>query len=209
MKSGSPQTRSDGARREFLCQRQCGASAKKKRDAFASRFALPEVQVLAMAATAATVRASTTVKASAFVKPTAIVKASFTMEPSITIVLATFVAHVPVRPAVVSTIEAAVSVIATRAPIGALVVVSIVVFTAAPAMPVGTEMMVVVAVKAKRSVVHAEGRIEAPAERAVEDSVSRNEGISGEIRIPIPTGAVPAAHCIVLSPINVGFRGVR
>src|SRR5712664_667793 len=168
-----------------------------------------------MAATAATVRHSTaatmkataaTVQASTFVKAAAIVKAAF---PSTTIVLATFVAHVPVRPAVVSTIEAAVSVIATRATIGAVIIVSIVVFTAAPAMPVGTEMMVVVAVKAKRSVVHAEGRIEAPAERTVEDSVSRNEGISGEIRIPIPTGAVPAAHCIVLSPIYVGFRGVR
>ena len=178
---------------------------KKKRGAKAPRIALPKVQVLAMPATATTVKAST----SAAVKAFASVKPAFTMGPSTAIVLATFVAHVPVRAAVVSAIEAAMTVIATRAMIETMIVVSIVMFTAAPAMPVGTEMMVVVAVKAKRSVVHAEGRIETPAERAVEDSVSRNVGISGEIWIPIPTGAIPAAHCIVLSPINVGFRGIR
>src|ERR1700686_4133792 len=110
---------------------------------------------------------------------------------------------------VVSTIKATMSVVATRAMIETVIVVSKVMVTATPAMPVGTEMMVVMAVKAKRRIVHAEGRIETPAERAVEDSISRNVGVTAVIRIPIPTGAVPAAHRIGLSPIDVSFRGIR
>ncbi len=132
-----------------------------------------------------------------------------TMKSSATVVLATAVAHVAVRAAMCSMEEAAVSVIATRAAIGAMIVVSNIMVTAAPAMPVGTETMVVAATVANRSPTNEEGRIETPAERAVEDSVSRNEGVTAEIRIPIPTGGVPASHRIGLRAIDVGFRSIR
>ena len=100
-------------------------------------------------------------------------------------------------------------VIATRAVIEAVIAVSKVMVTTAPAMPVGTEMMVVATVVANRSPTDEEGRVEPPAEWAVEDSVSRKEGVTAEIRIPIPTGGVPASHRVGLRAIDVGFRSIR
>src|SRR5260370_5051159 len=82
-----------------------------------------------------------------------------TMKPSATVVLATAVAHVAVRAAMCSMEEAAVSIIATRAAIEAMIVVSNVMVTAAPAMPVGTEMMVVAAIVANRSQTNEDRRI--------------------------------------------------
>src|SRR6267142_3922656 len=173
------------------------ARGKKKRGAFAPRSAMSEVQVSVVPASAATMKPSTTVKPST------------AMEASATIVPAAGVAHGAVRAAITTMIEAAVSMIASRATIGTVIVVSKVMLTAAPAMPVGTEVMVVAAIVANRSPTNEEGRIETPAERAVEDSVSRSEGVAAEIRIPIPTGGVPASHRIGLRAIDVGFRSIR
>ena len=142
-------------------------------------------------------------------KPSTTMRPSTAMKPPATIVLATAVAYAPVRAAICSMIDAAMS-IAARAMIEAVIVVSkvMITVTSAPAMPVGIEMMVEVAIEAKRSPTNEKGRIETPAERAVEDSISRNVGVTAVIRIPIPTGAVPATHRIVLSPIDVSFRGI-
>ena len=64
-----------------LCGLDSLRTAQKKRGAFASRCTMPKVQVLVMAATAATVKTSTAMEAFA------------AMKPSATKVLATAVAH--------------------------------------------------------------------------------------------------------------------
>jgi hypothetical protein len=194
-------TGGDFFRRMLLALTLCGLdslrTAQKKRGAFASRCTMPKVQVLVMAATAATVKTSTAMEAFA------------AMKPSATRVLATAVAHGAARAPRCSMIEAAVSIIATRTTIGAMIVVRNVMVTAAPAMPVGTEMMVVAAIVANRSPTNEERRIETPAERAVEDSVSRNERVTAEVRIPIPTRAIPATHGVGLCSIDIGLRSIR
>ncbi len=175
-----------------------GSRTWRKKSGTISRPALPCRRVHVLMATASAMKASTTMRPSTAMKSPA------------TIVLATAVAYAPVRVAICSMIDAAVS-IAARAMIEAVIVVSkvMITVTSAPAMPVGIEMMVEMAIVAKWSPTNEKGRIETPAERAVEDSVSRNVGVTAEIRIPIPTRSVPAAHRISLSPINVGFRGIR
>jgi len=175
-----------------------GSRTWRKKSGTISRPALPCRRVHVLMATASAMKASTTMRPSTAMKSPA------------TIVLATAVAYAPVRAAICSMIDAAVS-IAARAMIEAVIVVSkvMITVTSAPAMPVGIEMMVEMAIVAKWSPTNEKGRIETPAERAVEDSVSRNVGVTAEIRIPIPTRSVPAAHRISLSPINVGFRGIR
>src|SRR5260370_24989047 len=91
----------------------------------------------------------------------------------------------------------------------AMVEVGMVMVTAPPAMPIGTEVMIVMAVKANRSKTHVEGGIETPAERTVEDSISRKVRVAVVIRIPIPTRSVPVARLIHLGTIHVGFRVIR
>ena len=165
-----------------------------------------------MAAPAPTVTASTTVKPS-----TTTVKAFATMKASATMgAFATAVAHAAVAGMVRPVVGAVIEVV---------VVVSLMTLPATKVSPIAKvtpvtalstfkvtkviKIMVEVAKEAKRSKANEEGRIETPAERAVEDSISRNVGVTAVIRIPIPTGAVPAAHRIVLSPIDVSFRGIR
>src|SRR6267378_5115571 len=163
-----------------------GSRTWHKKSGTISRPALPCRRVHVLMATASAMKPSTTMRPSTAMKPPA------------TIVLATAVAYAPVRAAICSMIDAAIVV--------SKVMITV---TSAPAMPVGIEMMVEMAIVAKWSLTNEKGRIETPAERAVEDSVSRNVGVTAEIRIPIPTRSVPAAHRISLSPINVGFRGIR
>jgi hypothetical protein len=91
------------------------------------------------------------------VPASATMKPSTAMEASATIVPAAGVAHGAVRAAITTMIEAAVSMIASRATIGTVIVVSKVMVTAAPAMPVGTEVMVVAAIVANRSPTNEEG----------------------------------------------------
>ena len=186
-------------------------------------FALPQDQVLAMAAPApaATVTAAPPTVKAATMGAFAAMKAFATMEPSATVALATAIAHAAVaraavagmvRPVVGAVIEVVVVVSfmmlpTTKAPL-ITKVTSVTVLSTFKVTKV-IKIMVEVAKEAKGSKANKEGRIETPAERAVEDSVSRNVGVTAVIRIPIPTGAVPAAHRIGLSPINVSFRRIR
>src|SRR5467141_2542157 len=167
---------------------------------------------MAAPAPAATVTASATVKASTTMGAFAAMKAFATMKASATMgafatakAFATAVAHAAVagmvRPMVGAVIEVVVVVSFMMPPFT----------TVLPTfkMTKVIKIMVEVAKEAKGSKANEERRIETPAERAVEDSVSRNVSVTVVIRIPIPTGAVPATHRIVLSPINVSFRGIR
>src|SRR5882762_7839960 len=182
--------------------------AQKKSGALSrpTLFALPQDQVLAMAAPAATVTAFAAMKAFATMGAFATAKA-----------FATAVAHAAaagmVRPMVGAVIEVVVVVSLTTLPTPKVPppITKVTPVTALSTFKVTKviKIMVEVAKEAKRSKANEEGRIETPAERAVEDSISRNVGVTAVIRIPIPTGAVPAAHRIVLSPIDVSFRGIR
>src|SRR6267378_2234817 len=188
--------------------------AQKKSGALSrpTLFALPQDQVLAMAAPAATVTASATVKASTTMGAFAAMKAFATMKASATIVAHAAAAGM-VRPMVGAVIEVVVVVSLTTLPTTKVPppITKVTPVTALSTFKVTKviKIMVEVAKEAKRSKANEEGRIETPAERAVEDSISRNVGVTAVIGIPIPTGAVPAAHRIVLSPINVSFRGIR
>jgi hypothetical protein len=176
-----------------------------------------------MAAPAATVTASSTVKASTTMKAFAAMKASATMGAFATAkAFATAVAHAAVagmvRPVVGAVIEVVVVVSFMTLPTTKVTPIAKVppIAKVTPVTVLSTfkvtkviKIMVEVAKEAKWGITHEEGGIETPAERAVEDSVSRNVGVTAVIRIPIPAGAVPAAQGIVLSPIDVSFGGIR
>ena len=184
---------------------------------------------MAAPAPAATVTASATVKASTTMGAFAAMKAFGTMKASATMgafatakAFATAVAHAAVagmvRPMVGAVIEVVVVVSFMMPPFTTVPPIAKVppIAEVPPAAVLPTfkmtkviKIMVEVAKEAKGSKANEERRIETPAERAVEDSVSRNVSVTAVIRIPIPTGAVPATHRIVLSPINVSFRGIR
>ena len=119
--------------------------AQKKRDAFASRHAIPKVQALMMTASSATMKPSTTMEAT-----------FAPMKSSATIVPATAVSHGAARPAAISPMIGAAVSIAARTVINAMIVMSNVMLTPAPAMPVGTKMMVVAAIVANRSITNEE-----------------------------------------------------
>ena len=161
------------------------------------------------AAPAPAVTAPATVKASTTMGASAAMKAFATIVPS------TPVAHAAVRAAVAGMVRPVVGTV-----IEVVVVVSFMTLPITKVTPVtvlSTFKVTIVSIKivmevpkeAKRSKTNEEGRIETPAERAVEDSVSWNVGVTAEIRIPIPTGAVPATHRIGLRAIDVGFRSIR
>src|SRR5882762_2432281 len=173
---------------------------------------------MAAPAPAATVTASATVKASTTMGAFAAMKAFATMGAFATAkAFATAVAHAAaagmVRPMVGAVIDVVVVVSLTTLPTTKVPppITKVTPVTALSTFKVTkvVKIMVEVAKEAKRSKANEEGRIETPAERAVEDSISRNVGVTAVIRIPIPTGAVPATHRIVLSPIDVSFRGIR
>src|SRR5271166_2089673 len=54
---------------------------------------------------------------------------------------------------------------------------------------------------------HPQRRVESPAEGAVEDSATRNPGVGGEERVPVPSRSVPArtAGHIDARGVDVGF----
>src|SRR5579871_3962161 len=60
-----------------------------------------------------------------------------------------------------------------------------------------------------RRVADPQRRVESPTERAVEDAITRNPGISREQWVPVPPRAVPARTAVInVHCIDVGFGQV-
>src|SRR5215472_7698486 len=73
---------------------------------------------------------------------------------------------------------------------------------------------VVVASPIEGSPVNPQRRVESPAERAVENSVARNERVGTKPRAPVPTRAIPPRTVPIAGEVNprlvhVGFRQIR
>src|ERR1043166_1066457 len=81
----------------------------------------------------------------------------------------------------------------------------------APIVIAGTEVTIVRrAVNYDRSAIHPKGGIKAPTERAIEDSISRNERIRAEPGIPVPAGAEPSRSAADVGSchLHIGFGEV-
>ena len=82
-----------------------------------------------------------------------------------------------------------------------------IVIARSPGPIIMSKVMIVVAVE-DRGAIYKSRRIEAPAERAVEDSVAGNEGVRAKPGIPIPAGTEPtrSANDVSASSVSVCFR---